>query len=384
MPESRFTALEAVATFNRWRLNEPGMCLREVRTAHGIPAVHAGAADAWRTATGRHPNDRRPPRGATVFWTGGSNGHIAISLGDGRIRSTDAGGKGRMGTVDLDWPRRQWGLTYVGWAEGYNGHSVKNSPPTYGQAPPKPTPKPDPKDLDMDEKTVKRLVLEALRDGSYAGTFDADKLPNPYPEAPAKDLIKPGTALRHAALYSRESLASARTAVDIATQALGEARAARVVGDRILALLTDPEAPVEPEPSGPSTLRELAVAGGFVGDTVNVAAAVAMAESGGYTDAVGDVDLVSAKWGPSVGLWQIRTLTDPGAWGSADRVRDIEQLRDPLFQAFAALTISKGGTDWTPWSVFNSGSYAAYLEHDIETRTGHSRANCWNLTGKPA
>jgi len=105
---------------------------------------------------------------------------------------------------------------------------------------------------------------------------------------------------------------------------------------------------------------------------------VAYAESGGYVDAVGDLALIDAKWGPSVGLFQIRSLRDPDAWGPLDHVRRASELRDPLYNAKAAHVISREGTDWSPWSVFKSGTYLPYVGVDFPLRTGHIRAHLWN------
>ena len=71
-----------------------------------VPA--AGCEDGWKSepAKYKHPGDRNPPRGVPVSYLGGShdNGHRAVSLGNGKIRSTDAGGRGVIATVPLDWP----------------------------------------------------------------------------------------------------------------------------------------------------------------------------------------------------------------------------------------------------------------------------------------
>ena len=108
------------------RTNEVGMCLQQTRTWLEIPACYPDATAAWKAARLKHPGDRTPPRGAPVWWTGGRNGHghVALYLGDGLIRSTDAAGPGRVGTVALDWPERNWGLTYAGWSEDLNGVTI--------------------------------------------------------------------------------------------------------------------------------------------------------------------------------------------------------------------------------------------------------------------
>lgn len=93
----------------------------------------------------------------------------------------------------------------------------------------------------------------------------------------------------------------------------------------------------------------LAASTGFA-DPVT-ATAIAMAESGGNPDAVGDLT-ISPPDG-SVGLWQINVAAHP-QYSAAS-------LHDPTTNAQAALAISSNGTTWTPWSTFTSGAYKQYV-----------------------
>lgn len=93
-------------------------------------------------------------------------------------------------------------------------------------------------------------------------------------------------------------------------------------------------------------LRALAASVGFPAGALDVAAAIAMAESSGVPSAVGDQ-------GTSFGLWQVHTPAHPEYTAA--------ELFDPTENARAALAISRGGTDWTPWSTYNSGKYLRYL-----------------------
>ena len=95
-----------------------------------------------------------------------------------------------------------------------------------------------------------------------------------------------------------------------------------------------------------SQVRELARSVGF--PDPELAAAVAMAESGGNALATGDLML-----GVSVGLWQINLRAHPEYSSSS--------LLDPTTNARAALAISKGGTDWNPWTTFRTGAYKRFL-----------------------
>jgi soluble lytic murein transglycosylase-like protein len=79
-----------------------------------------------------------------------------------------------------------------------------------------------------------------------------------------------------------------------------------------------------------------------------LAAAIAMAESGGNANAVGDLYL-----GGSYGLWQINIKAHPQY--------SVSLLFDPAYNARAAFEISKGGTDWNPWTTFRTGAYRQYL-----------------------
>lgn len=109
-------------------------------------------------------------------------------------------------------------------------------------------------------------------------------------------------------------------------------------------------------------LTALAVAGyaydaGFTGNSLAVAVAVAHAESGFSTAAVGDVNLTEAGE-RSTGLWQINwrpSRDQPGG------LRDPTLNLDPAHCAVAAWIISAHGADFKPWSTFTSGAYMAWM-----------------------
>jgi len=99
---------------------------------------------------------------------------------------------------------------------------------------------------------------------------------------------------------------------------------------------------------------------GFAGSALYVITAIAGAESSFNPLAIGDVSLQDEKWGPSVGLWQIRSLKNPLAFPYPDNLRDATKLKDPLYNAQAAFAISKKGTDFTPWSTFTNKAYQEF------------------------
>lgn len=90
-----------------------------------------------------------------------------------------------------------------------------------------------------------------------------------------------------------------------------------------------------------------------------IATAIAWAESDLDPEAVGDQNLQDSVWGPSIGLFQIRSLR---AHTGTGKERDANRLRDPEFNTRAMAIISKSGTDWTPWSVYKNGRYRQYLD----------------------
>lgn len=113
-----------------------------------------------------------------------------------------------------------------------------------------------------------------------------------------------------------------------------------------------------------SALMKMLYEGGFRGDSLKTAFAVALAESGGRPGAVGDEHLANKKWGNSYGIFQIRSLKDWRAYN--DPYRDATRLRDPRYNIQSAWVKSKKGTNWRPWEAYNSGAFTKFLD-DAET-----------------
>lgn len=112
---------------------------------------------------------------------------------------------------------------------------------------------------------------------------------------------------------------------------------------------------------GDNQIAQFALGAGFTPEQAAIAVAIALAESGGSTAAVGDVNLRTNKWGSSLGLWQIRSLNRPESGNATDRMRDYQRLFDPQFNAQAAYAISGSGNNWNPWTVYKTGAYRQYL-----------------------
>ena len=85
-------------------------------------------------------------------------------------------------------------------------------------------------------------------------------------------------------------------------------------------------------------------------------------ESGGDPNAVGDTTLVTSKWGPSIGLWQVRSLRNPGGYGHPDNLRDASKLRDPQYNAEVAHAIWESrGKSFRDWTVYTAQIYRANM-----------------------
>lgn len=98
-----------------------GHCAHSVACAHG---KYASGWDAYEGFTLTPPKFRRdgkkkynPPRGALVFWKGGSAGygHVGISNGRGRFWGVDYPNAHHVGLGEIRAIEKAWGLEYVGW-----------------------------------------------------------------------------------------------------------------------------------------------------------------------------------------------------------------------------------------------------------------------------
>jgi Lysozyme like domain len=114
-------------------------------------------------------------------------------------------------------------------------------------------------------------------------------------------------------------------------------------------------------------LYALAQGAGFSDADSDTAAAIALAESSGNPNAVGDLDITP---GGSIGLWQINLKAHPEY--TAD------SLKDPATNAAAAYAVYSNANGFTPWSTFNGGQYQAYLQ---STATSDASAIADTSTG---
>lgn len=124
--------------------NAVGMCDKWVASYYGYSSSgYATAITHWNSipASEKHPGDTNAPAGALVFWSGGSTGagHVALSLGGGKIVSTDYPRSGITSTTTIDAISNGWGEHYQGWSKPvFQGQVSQASFPSSGIAVPNP------------------------------------------------------------------------------------------------------------------------------------------------------------------------------------------------------------------------------------------------------
>ncbi|WP_314148244.1 hypothetical protein [uncultured Leifsonia sp.] len=147
-----------------WRCYAPDDSISSRLSAYGFPPPIARAIDGWTGSPLKHA-DRSPQLGAPVYYSAASSGatagdgHVAIYVGNGMIRSTDAGGYGINATVPLDWPERAWGRRLLGWTGDILGHDLRLGTAPAGTGPATPIP---PKREDED---VEGFYIRTRNDG---------------------------------------------------------------------------------------------------------------------------------------------------------------------------------------------------------------------------
>lgn len=116
----------------------------------------------------------------------------------------------------------------------------------------------------------------------------------------------------------------------------------------------------------------------WTGDNVAIAVAVAQAESGGNPTARGDTSLQTAQWGPSIGLWQIRSLNSQKGSGGT---RDESANTNPDTNAKHAHEIW-AGSGWGAWSAYTNGAYKMYLP-EAKAVVGNTAPSATNAQTNP-
>ncbi|WP_430791584.1 NlpC/P60 family protein, partial [Actinoplanes sp. G11-F43] len=97
---------------NNGRTDLEGKCELAVENAFGTSGRYATARANWN-ARSQQQTYTNAPRGSLVFYNTSAAGHVAISLGNGRVYSTSAGG--RVGIVSISYFQNPLGWAYSPW-----------------------------------------------------------------------------------------------------------------------------------------------------------------------------------------------------------------------------------------------------------------------------
>lgn len=137
-------------------------------------------------------------------------------------------------------------------------------------------------------------------------------------------------------------------------------------GSEVVEHSTPTEDATNPYPQG--TLKHVIYQAGFRGQALEVAFAVAMAESSGKATAHNDDESIGDD---SYGLFQINML---GAMGPERRklygLKDNQELFDPLTNATVAFRLSEEGKNWKPWTMYTNGGYQKFFDKKANHKLG--------------
>lgn len=124
------------------KTNAVGMCQQITREYFDAPSAgdrdrdgDADAADGYYSepSWAKHAGDRNPPEGKPLYFSkdgGAGNGHRALSLKGGQVRSSDFNSTtkrydaGVMGTGTIAEVERAMGIKYIGWTETISGFAI--------------------------------------------------------------------------------------------------------------------------------------------------------------------------------------------------------------------------------------------------------------------
>lgn len=107
----------------------------------------------------------------------------------------------------------------------------------------------------------------------------------------------------------------------------------------------------------PGQIAAVAKEAGWPAAEIPLIVAITLGESGGRTDARGDVSLMGGDWGASIGLTQIRSKNSERGKGTT---RDELANLDPVTNLRHALQIRRT-QGFGAWTVFNTKAYMQYM-----------------------
>ena len=121
------TPAQAIAKANSIHSGYAGMCLKFVQDCYNAAARFPSALAAWQGSTARHALGRSVsgvPQGAPLYMTDGNpNGHVAIYLGGGRMRTTNSA-DGKIHTDPVSLWTGKYGYRLQGWTSDIEGQAI--------------------------------------------------------------------------------------------------------------------------------------------------------------------------------------------------------------------------------------------------------------------
>ena len=134
MPDSGIrTVSHRLAYYQTHGAPRANQCAAAVRRALNAPMQGlASATEVWSAVPLIQRRRTHAPRGAVVYWVGGSagHGHTCFALGDHLELSVDVvpGKPGAAGVVPFEWFAQHWPrLHYVGWSWWWGGIDTREA-----------------------------------------------------------------------------------------------------------------------------------------------------------------------------------------------------------------------------------------------------------------
>jgi cell wall-associated NlpC family hydrolase len=97
---------------NNGRTDYEGKCELAVENAFGTSGKYRTARANWNDRVQQQPYTSAP-RGSLVFYNTSADGHVAISIGNGKIYSSSVGG--RLGIASISYFPNPLGWAYAPW-----------------------------------------------------------------------------------------------------------------------------------------------------------------------------------------------------------------------------------------------------------------------------
>jgi len=316
-------------------LGYSGLCDHFVAQAYG--QSHSGYESAkshYQAALAAKDihTDSNPPPGALVYWDTGQYGHIALSVGGGKVASTDFVHKGQEDVVPIADITAKWG-TYLGWSNPFYDGKVQatlgpstasaqtgtstlgssSTSTTTGSSAPDVTGTPplfQGTNISFGVSGVSgkyQSILSAMDSGPVFATLGSNQSNSSQSVGSAGTTATPGTT---------------------SSMATGNYGSGDITGANLVKLLHDT---------------------GFAGEDLRKAYGVVIGESGGNPRAVHKN--TSGQWAGSTdwGLMQMNDVTNKTAGGEKIDYSEAK-IFDPVYNARIGL-LTKNERGWTDWNT---------------------------------